>query len=144
MERVCQCHGSNLNSHHPIIIRKPFCNQLICYLINRRGVFCITLRNFAVVLIVWDAHNSAAASYMFTILWFFSNLKGVSEAAIRHNDTFILTSELMATTLGIGWQDVGSLNLYSIVFEVMQIYSKMFTYPGYRPQGAFFDLMLSY
>ena len=31
MERVCQRHGSNQNSHPPVLVRKPLCNQLINY-----------------------------------------------------------------------------------------------------------------
>ena len=54
MERMCQRHGSNQNSHPPVLVRKPLCNQFIHYHISRRGVFDINhfkLRNFAVVAI---------------------------------------------------------------------------------------------
>ena len=54
MERMCQRHGSNQNSHPPVLVRKPLCNQLIHYHISSRGGFGINhfkLRNFAVVAI---------------------------------------------------------------------------------------------
>ena len=54
MERMCQRHWSNQNSHPPVLIRKPLCNQFIHYHISNRGVFGINhfkLRNFAVVAI---------------------------------------------------------------------------------------------
>ena len=52
IERMCQRHGSNQNSHSPVLVRKPLCNQCIHYHISSRGVFGINhfkLRNFAVV-----------------------------------------------------------------------------------------------
>ena len=54
MERICQRHGSNQNSHPPVLVRKPICNQFIHYHISSRGVFGINhfkFRNFAVVAI---------------------------------------------------------------------------------------------
>ena len=54
MERMCQRHGSNQNSHPPVLVRKPLCNQFIHYHISSRGVLGINrfkLRNFAVVAI---------------------------------------------------------------------------------------------
>ena len=54
MEGMCQRHGSNQNSHPPVLVRKPLCNQFIHYHISSRGVFGINhfqLRNFAVVAI---------------------------------------------------------------------------------------------
>ena len=54
MERICQRHGSKQNSHPPVIVRKPLCNQFIYYHISSRGVFGINhfkLRNFTVVAI---------------------------------------------------------------------------------------------
>ena len=54
MERMCQRHGSNQNSHHPVLVRTPLCNQFIHYYISSRGVFGINhfkVRNFAVVTI---------------------------------------------------------------------------------------------
>ena len=54
MERMCQRHGSNQNSHPPVLVRKPSCNQSIHYHISSRGVFGINrfnLCNFAVVAI---------------------------------------------------------------------------------------------
>ena len=54
MERMCQRHGSNQNSHPPVLVRKPLCNQFIHYHTSRRGVFGIKrfkLRNVAVVAI---------------------------------------------------------------------------------------------
>ena len=54
MERMCQSHGSKQNSHPPVLVRKPLCNQLIHYHMSSRGVFGINpfkLRNFAVVAI---------------------------------------------------------------------------------------------
>ena len=41
MERMCKRHGSNQNSHPPVLVRKPVCNQLIHYHISSRGVFGI-------------------------------------------------------------------------------------------------------
>ena len=52
MERMCQRHGSNQNSHPPVLVRKPLCYQFIHCHISSRGVFGIKhfkLRNFAVV-----------------------------------------------------------------------------------------------
>ena len=52
MERMCQCHGSNQNSHPPVLVWKPLCNQFIHYHISSRRDFGINrfkLRNFAVV-----------------------------------------------------------------------------------------------
>ena len=57
MERMCQPHGSNQNSHPPVLVRKPLCNQFIQYHISSRGVFGINhfkLRNFAVVAIKYS------------------------------------------------------------------------------------------
>ena len=54
MERMCQRHGSNQNSHPPVLVRKPLCNQFIHYHISSRRVFginCFKLCNFAVVAI---------------------------------------------------------------------------------------------
>ena len=54
MERMCQRHGSNQNSHPLVLVRKPLCNQFIHYHISSRAVFSINrfkLRNFAVVAI---------------------------------------------------------------------------------------------
>ena len=54
MERMWQRHGGNQNSHPPVLVRKPLCNQLIHYHISSRRVFGINrfqLRNFAVVAI---------------------------------------------------------------------------------------------
>ena len=51
MERMCQRHGSNQNSHPPVLIRKQLCNQFIHYHISIRGVFGINhikLRNLLV------------------------------------------------------------------------------------------------
>ena len=41
MERMCQCHGSNQNSHPLVVVQKPLCNQFIHYHISSRGVFGI-------------------------------------------------------------------------------------------------------
>ena len=52
MERMCQRHRSNQNSHPPVLVRKPLCNQFIHYHISSRGVFGINhfkIGNFAVV-----------------------------------------------------------------------------------------------
>ena len=54
MERMCQRHGSNQNSHPLVIVRKPLRNQFIHYHISSRRVFYIErfkLCNFAVVAI---------------------------------------------------------------------------------------------
>ena len=50
--RMCQRHGSDKNSHAPLLVQKPLCNQLMHYHISNRGVFSINhikFRNFAVV-----------------------------------------------------------------------------------------------
>ena len=57
MERICQHHGSSQNSHPPVFVRKPLCNQFIHYHIGNRGIFGTNhfkLRNFAVVAIEWS------------------------------------------------------------------------------------------
>ena len=49
-----QRHGSNKNSHSPVLVRKPLCNQFMNYHITSRGVLGIKhfkLRNCAVVAI---------------------------------------------------------------------------------------------
>ena len=54
MERMCKRHGSNQNSHPPVLVRKPVCHQFIHYHISSRGVFGINrfkLRKCAVVAI---------------------------------------------------------------------------------------------
>ena len=54
MERMCQCHGSNQNSHPPALIQKPLSNQFIHNQISSKGVFGINhfkLCNFAGVAI---------------------------------------------------------------------------------------------
>ena len=54
MERMCQCHGSNQNSHPPVLVRKPLCNQVMHYHMSSRGVFGVNnvkLHNFALVAI---------------------------------------------------------------------------------------------
>ena len=54
MERMCQRHGSNQNSHPSVLVRKPLCNQFIHYHISSRRVFGVDrfkLCNFAVVAI---------------------------------------------------------------------------------------------
>ena len=53
MERMYQRHGSNQNSHLPVVVRKPLCNQFIHCHISSRRVFVINhfKRNFAVVAI---------------------------------------------------------------------------------------------
>ena len=53
MERMCQRHGSNQNSHPPVLVGKPSCNQFIHYHISSRGVFGINhfrLRNFVIAI----------------------------------------------------------------------------------------------
>ena len=52
MEKTCQRHRSNQNSHPPVLVRKPLCNQFIHYHLSSRGVYGINhfkLRNFAVI-----------------------------------------------------------------------------------------------
>ena len=53
MERMCQRHGSNQNSHPPVIFHKPLCNQFIHYHISSKvfGINRFKLCNFAVVAI---------------------------------------------------------------------------------------------
>ena len=54
MEWMYQRHGSNQNSHPPVLLRKPLCNQFIHYYISSRRVFSIhrfKLCTFAVVAI---------------------------------------------------------------------------------------------
>ena len=51
MGRMCLRHGSNQNSHPPVLVRKPLCIQFIHYHRSSRGVFGTNrfkLRNFAV------------------------------------------------------------------------------------------------
>ena len=48
MERMWQRNGSKQNSHPPVLVRKPLCNQFIHYHISSRRVFGIN-RNFAIV-----------------------------------------------------------------------------------------------
>ena len=53
-KRMCQRHGSNQNSHLPVLVRKPLCNLFMHYHISSRGVFRINhfkLHNFAVLTI---------------------------------------------------------------------------------------------
>ena len=49
IERMCLRHGSNQNSHPPVLVRRPLCNQFIHYHISSRGINHFKLRNFAVV-----------------------------------------------------------------------------------------------
>ena len=42
MERMCQHHVSNQNSHPPALVRKPLCNPFIHNQISSRGVFGIS------------------------------------------------------------------------------------------------------
>ena len=54
---MCHRHGSNQNSHPPVLVRKPLCNQFIYYPISSRWVFGINrfkLCNFAVVAIEYS------------------------------------------------------------------------------------------
>ena len=70
MESMCQRHGSNRNSHPPVLVRKPLCNQSIHYHISCRGVFGINhfkLRNFAVVAIECSFATVDRGSIMATI-----------------------------------------------------------------------------
>ena len=39
MERMYQRHGSIQNSHRPVQVRKPLCNQFMHYHKSSRGVF---------------------------------------------------------------------------------------------------------
>ena len=67
MERMCQRHGSNQNSHHPVLVRKPLCNQFLHYHISRRGVVGINhlkLRYFVVVAIEYSFATVARCSIM--------------------------------------------------------------------------------
>ena len=52
MKKMCKGHGCNQNSHPPVLVRKPLCNQFIHYHISKRvvlGINLFKLRNFAVV-----------------------------------------------------------------------------------------------
>ena len=54
MESMCHRHGSNQNSHSPVLVRKPLCYQFIRYHMSSRRVLGINrfkLCNFAVVAI---------------------------------------------------------------------------------------------
>ena len=54
MVGMCQHHESNQNSHPPVLVRKPLCNQVVHNQISSRGVYGINnfkLRNFAVIAI---------------------------------------------------------------------------------------------
>ena len=71
MERMCQRHGSNQNSHPPVLVRKPLCNQFIHYYISSRRVFGINrfkLCNFAVVAIECSFATVYRGSIMARIL----------------------------------------------------------------------------
>ena len=62
MERTCQ-----QNSHPPVLVRKPLCNQFIHYHISSRGVFRINhfkLRNVAVVAIECSFATADTGSIM--------------------------------------------------------------------------------
>ena len=50
MERMCQHHESNQNSHLPVLVRKPLCNQFIHYHISSRRVFGINHFTFVILL----------------------------------------------------------------------------------------------
>ena len=39
MERICQHHGGNWNSHPPVLVQKPLCKQFIHYHQISRGFF---------------------------------------------------------------------------------------------------------
>ena len=73
MERTCQRHVSNQNSHPPVLFRKPLCNQFIHYHINSRGDFRIShfkLRNVAVVAIECSFATADTGSIMTRIqIW---------------------------------------------------------------------------
>ena len=81
MERMCQRHGSIQNSHPPVLVRKPLCNQFIHYHISSRGVFGINrfkLRNFAVVaryvsctMVMDNATKLTYRSYAWFFFFFF-------------------------------------------------------------------------
>ena len=70
MERMCQRLGSNRNSHFPVLVRKPLCNQFMYYHISCRGVFGINhfkLCNFSVVAIECSFATVDRGSIMATI-----------------------------------------------------------------------------
>ena len=48
MERMCHRHGSNANSHPPVLVRKPLCNQFIHYHISSRSFFSQSFQSSAV------------------------------------------------------------------------------------------------
>ena len=50
MERMCQRHGSNQNSHPPVLVRKPLCNQFIHYHISSRGALLSIISNSVILL----------------------------------------------------------------------------------------------
>ena len=83
MERMCQRHGSNQNSHPSVLMRKPSFNQSIHYHISSRGVFHINhfkLRNFAVVAIECSFATVDRGSIMARIHRWFVMIYGSMEA----------------------------------------------------------------
>ena len=70
MEKMCQRHGSIQNSHPPLLVRKPLCNQFIHYHISNSGIFGVNrlkFRKFAVVAIECSFATMYKGSIMATI-----------------------------------------------------------------------------
>ena len=83
MKRMCQCHGSNQNSHPHVLVGKQLCNQFIHYHISSRRVFGInhfTLCNFAVVVIECSFATVYRGSIMAIIHWWSVMIYGSRQA----------------------------------------------------------------
>ena len=51
IKMMCQCHGSNQNSHPPVLVRKPLCNQFIHNQISSRGGVLVSIISNSVILL---------------------------------------------------------------------------------------------
>ena len=83
MDSMCHRHGSNQNSHPPVLVRKPLCNQFIYYHISSRGVFGINhfkLRNFSVVTIEYSFATVDGGSIRARIYWWTVMIYGSLQA----------------------------------------------------------------
>ena len=50
MERMCQRHGNNQNSHPPVLVRKPLCYQFIHYTYSKEE-FLVSIVSNSVILL---------------------------------------------------------------------------------------------
>ena len=94
MERMCQRHGSNQNSHPSVLVRKPLCNQFIHYHISSRRVFGINrfkLRNFAAVAIECSFATVYRGSIMARIHWWSVMIYGTLQAELWRPSTTVMS-----------------------------------------------------